>query len=289
MNISQITKTTLLIGISIFLAACGSSTSSSQNVQTKIFDVSVAPYTTGTWYKPGTNTSWQWQLKDDIDTSYDVEIYDIDLFDANKSLIQSLKNDGKKVICYFSAGSYENWRSDKNSFPASALGKRMDGWQDERWLDISNEDLAPVMRARLDLAAEKGCDGVEPDNMDGYMNDTGFTLSADDQLAYNKFIANEARKRGLSVGLKNDVDQIRELEPYYDFSVNEQCHAYNECDKLQPFTDVNKPVFNAEYKQEYVDNNHGERDKMCTDAINRQFQTLVLPLDLDNSFRYSCH
>ena len=165
----------------------------------------------------------------------------------------------------------------------------MDGWEDEQWLDISNEDLAPVMRARLDLAVAKGCDGVEPDNMDGYMNDTGFTLSADDQLAYNKFIANEARKRGLSVGLKNDVDQIAELEPYFDFSVNEQCHAYNECDQLQPFTDVDKPVFNAEYKQAYTDNTHGERDKMCTDAIHRHFQTLVLPLDLDNSFKYSCH
>ncbi|MMZ65925.1 hypothetical protein D1872_283710 [compost metagenome] len=69
------------------------------------------------------------------------------------------------------------------------------------------------MRARLDLAVQKGCDGVEPDNMDGYDNNTGFTLSADDQLAYNKFIANEARKRGLSVGLKNDLDQIIELEP----------------------------------------------------------------------------
>ena len=94
----------------------------------------------------------------------------------------------------------------------------MDGWADEQWLDISNEELASVMRARLDLATQKGCDGVEPDNMDGYTNNTGFSLSAIDQLAYNKFIANEARKRGLSVGLKNDLDQIIELEN--NFSTN---------------------------------------------------------------------
>ena len=119
----------------------------------------------------------------------------------------------------------------------------MDGWADEQWLDISNEDLVPIMRARLDLAVQKGCDGVEPDNMDGYTNNTGFSLSADDQLAYNKFIANEARKRGLSVGLKNDLDQIIELEPYYDFSVNEQCHEYNECDKMQPFIDATQPLW----------------------------------------------
>jgi hypothetical protein len=107
-------------------------------------------------------------------------------------------------------------------------------------------------------------------------------------LAYNKFIANEAHKRGLSVGLKNDLDQIIELEEYYDFSVNEQCHEYNECDKMQPFINANKPVFNAEYLQAYVDNNNNERDNMCLDSIALKFRTLILPLDLNDSFRYSC-
>jgi len=281
-------KTIFFIAISIFLIGCGSGSLSSQEEQKKIFDAAATPVTTGSWYKPDTNTSWQWQLKGTVNTSYDVEIYDIDLFDSNASLIQSLKSDGKKVICYFSAGSYENWRSDKDAFPASALGNILDGWEGERWLDISNEDLAPVMRARLDLAVKKGCDGVEPDNMDGYTNNTGFNLSADEQLAYNKFIANEARKRGLSVGLKNDIDQITELEPYFDFAVNEQCHEFKECDKMKPFIDANKPVFNAEYAQKYVDNHNGERDKMCSDANKLLFQTLVLPLDLDDTFRYSC-
>jgi hypothetical protein len=280
-------KTAIYIVALIFLVGCGSS-SSSQTEQTKIFDSTVSPITNGTWYKPDTNTSWQWQLLGDVNTSYNVDLYDIDLFDSNTTLIQSLKNDGKKVICYFSAGSWEDWRSDAGDFPSSTKGSKMDGW-DELWLDISNEALAPIMRARLDLAVQKGCDGVEPDNMDGYTNSTGFALSADNQLAYNKFIANEARKRGLSVGLKNDLDQIIELEPYYDFSVNEQCHEFNECDKMTPFVDANKPVFNAEYKQEYVDNNNSERDNMCTDSNSLSFQTLVLPLDLDDSFRYSCN
>lgn len=274
-----------------FLVGCGGSSSSSDSSateQTKIFDAMVEPYTTGTWYKPEKQTSWQWQLQGDINTSYDVEIYDIDLFDSEATFIESLKNDGKKVICYFSAGSWENWRSDKDDFPSSVLGDAMDGWAGEKWLDISNEALAPIMKARLDLAVQKGCDGVEPDNMDGYTNNTGFALSASEQLAYNKFIANEARKRGLSVGLKNDLDQIVELEPYFDFSVNEQCHEYNECDRLRPFIDANKPVLNAEYKEKYVNNYHNERDTMCSETINLQFTTLILPLDLDGSFRYSC-
>ena len=271
-----------------FLVGCGNNSSSSQNREPKIFNVSVVPYTIGTWYKPIINTSWQWQLQGNINTTYNVEIYDIDLFNSDASLIQSLKNNGKKVICYFSAGSWEDWRSDKDNFPQSVLGNNMDGWEDEKWLDISNEDLAPIMKARLDLAVRKGCDGVEPDNMDGYINNTGFSLSANDQLAYNKFIANESRKRGLSVGLKNDLDQIIELEPYYDFSVNEQCHVSNTCDKMQPFIDNSKPVLNAEYLQDYIDNNNNERDNMCANSITLKFKTLVLPLNLDDSFRYSC-
>ena len=40
-----------------------------------------------------------------------------------------------------------------------------------------------------------------------------------DQLVYNKFIANEARKRGLSVSLKNELNQIGKLKLYFDFIV----------------------------------------------------------------------
>ena len=280
-----------MVAAVIFLIGCGEDSSKDTNdveQEAKIFDATIEAYSSGRWYKPDTNTSWQWQLTGDINKSYNVEIYDIDLFDSNRSLIESLQDDGKKVICYFSAGSYENWRSDKNDFPEDALGNNLDGWAGEKWLDITNEGLASVMKARLDLAKDKGCDGVEPDNMDGYTNSTGFSLSANDQLAYNKFIANEARKRGLSVGLKNDLNQIVELEPYFDFSVNEQCHEYNECDMMKPFTDNNKPVLNAEYLREYVDNNSSERDNMCNDSIALKFKTLVLPLYLDDTFRYSC-
>lgn len=209
------------------------------------------------------------------------------MFDSNISLIKKLKDNGKKVICYFSAGSYEDWREDKDLFPKSAMGKTMDGWENEKWLDISNKDLEPIMSARLDLAVQKGCDGVEPDNVDGYTNDTGFSLTSSEQLKYNKFIANEAHKRALSVGLKNDLEQIVKLEPYFDFSINEQCHEYNECDKMKPFIDANKPVFNVEYENKYKYNDT-LKNNMCKNSAKLKFKTLILPLDLDNSFRYSC-
>lgn len=249
-------------------------------------EIELPAVVTGEWYKPTQNTTWHWQLKDTVNTSYDVELYDIDLFDSDEELISSLQDRGVKVICYFSAGSYEEWREDAQSFPQSVLGNDLDGWEGERWLDISSEFILPIMQERLDLAVEKGCDGVEPDNVDGYINNTGFNLSSNDQLLYNVFLANEARSRGLSVGLKNDISQIPRLEPYFDFSVNESCHKYNECSGMLLFIEKGKPVFNAEYDEKYFDTH--ERDILCQSASDLGFQTLFLPLSLDNSFRYSC-
>jgi hypothetical protein len=258
------------------------------NTSKKVFDPDVEPVTKGSWFKPQKDSSWQWQLIGNVNISYDVDIYDIDLFDTDVKTIRKLKSQGKKVICYFSAGSFEDWRQDKDKFPKELLGNGVDGWAGERWLDISNDKLAPIMIARLDLAVKKGCDGVEPDNVDGYLNDTGFDLTSKDQLGYNKFIANEARKRGLSVALKNDLEQIEELEPYFDFAINEQCHIFNECDFLIPFLEAGKPVFNAEYDDIYRYNTNGVRDTMCSYSIYLGIKTLVLPLDLDDSFRISC-
>jgi len=212
------------------------------------------------------------------------------LFDTSSEFIEELHNNGKRVICYFSAGSYENWREDTNKFPERILGNSLDDWEDEKWLDISNLSLLiPIMESRLDMAVDKECDAVEPDNMDGYMNDSGFGLTFKEQLDYNILISELAHKRGLSVGLKNDLDQIIKLEPYFDFSVNEQCHRYNECDKLIPFIENGKPVFNAEYDERYVKNINNERENMCNESIKSKFQTLILPLDLDDEFRISCN
>jgi len=77
------------------------------------------------------------------------------------------------------------------------LGNDYEGWAGEKWLDIRQiSTLAPIMRARLDLCKQKGFDAVEPDNIDGYTNATGFPLTAQDQLDYNIWLANEAHARG---------------------------------------------------------------------------------------------
>jgi len=209
-------------------------------------------------WRPAPGTSWQWQLTGTIDTSLSVDMYDIDLFDAPRGTIDRLQADGRVVICYFSAGSSENWRPDHEAFPASVQG-RGNGWAGERWLDIRRLDvLGPLMAARLDLALEKGCDGVEPDNVDGYTNTTGFALAAADQLRFNRWLAKAAHARGLSIGLKNDVEQAAELEPWFDWALNEQCVFYEECEALLPFIRAGKAVFGVEYQ--------GDPDDFCAVA-----------------------
>jgi len=233
------------------------------------------------------NSTWQWQLQGDLNTAYDVTLYDIDLFDSSTVTIHRLHAAGRKVICYFSAGSYEDWRTDAGNFPSSVRGKALDGWAGEQWLDIRSDALHSVMLARLDLAVSKGCDGVEPDNVDGYTNDTGFPLTAADQRRYNLFIADAAHDRGLTVGLKNDLDQISELVASYDFALNEQCHEFDECDKLQPFVTAGKPVFVAEYATRYRDDT-AARDTLCRASRQAHIHTLILPRGLDGSYRDSC-
>jgi len=234
----------------------------------------------GDWWKPAPGTSWQWQLSGALNTSYDVQMYDIDLVDVSADAIAGLKAAGRVVICYFSAGSWEDWRPDAGSFPEAVKGKTMDGWPDEKWLDIGNLDvLKPIMEARLDLAATKGCDGVEPDNVDGYSNNTGFSLTADEQLTYNRWLSDEAHQRGLSIGLKNDLEQVPALVNWFDWALNEQCFEMDECDLLDPFVVAGKAVFGVEYE--------GNPDEFCPAMNAKNFDWLFMDWDLDGN-RTAC-
>jgi hypothetical protein len=239
-------------------------------------------------YRPPPLATWHWQLQGEVNTGYAVDVYGIDLFDSPSTLIADLQAAGRRVICYFSAGSFEDWRPDAAVFPDAVLGNPLDGWPGERWLDVRAASVREVMQARLDLAQAKGCDGVDPDNVDAYMQDTGFPLTADDQLDYNRFLAREAHARDLAVGLKNDLEQIPQLVADFDFAVNESCHVYDECDLLAPFVAAGKAVFNAEYAAVYVDD-PAARAALCASALAAGLSTLVLPVELDGSFRFACH
>ncbi len=235
---------------------------------------------TPTHWQPAPNTSWQIQYSGTRDLTFTVQVYNLDLFDTPSEVIDELHTRGIKVMCYFSAGSYEDWRPDAGRFDPVLLGNDLDDWPGEKWLDIRQIALlARVMNARLDLAVQKHCDGVDPDNVDGYANDTGFALTYEDQLNYNRWLAYRAHNRGLAIGLKNDMGQIADLVTHFDWALNEQCFQYEECDLLVPFIEHGKPVFGVEYQTDPT--------QVCPAANAMNFDVLFKNLELD-AWRLSC-
>jgi len=202
------------------------------------------------YWTPAQRSTFQWQLSGTIDLSPPADVYDVDLFDTPAVTVAALHRRRRHIICYVSVGSYEDWRPDAARFPRSVIGKPYQGWSGEWWLDVRHMSaLAPLMRARLDLCKAKGFDAVEPDNIDGYQADggTGFPLTAGDQLRYNRWIAAEAHRRGLSIGLKNDSGQAALLAPQFDWALTEDCFQQGWCDQERPFLAMRKAVFATEY------------------------------------------
>jgi hypothetical protein len=225
--------------------------------------------------------TWQWQINSgDIDTTVDAEVYDVDLFETPAATIEELHRRGRKVICYFTVGTWETYRQDTRSMPESVKGKVVDGWPEERWLDIRRIDvIGPYMEARFDLCKKKGFDGVEGDWMDNHTQDTGFPITFDDQLAYNRWLIRQAHSRGLAMAVKNNLDQASILAKEADMSINEQCAEFNECEMLRPWIAAGKPVFHAEYNV--------RPEQFCPVTGPLGFSSIYKRLELD-AFRRTC-
>jgi endo-alpha-1,4-polygalactosaminidase (GH114 family) len=250
------------------------------------------PTNTTVKWKPAPGTKWQIVLKYPLnDTSIDAPIYDIDLFDNPKSMISELQGMGRKVICYFSAGTYEDWRSDANDFDTADLGKNLDDWPGEKWLNLQSTSVRKIMQKRLDLAVTKGCDGVDPDNIDGYDNDNGLGLTQAMSIDYVNWLATQSHNRGLSLGLKNGGDIIGSVIGNMQWSVNEQCAQYNECDTYAAFIDADKPVFHIEYPKGDDTNNDisvttKQVSSACTASSSGNFSTVIKNMNLNNWVEY---
>jgi chitodextrinase len=219
------------------------------------------------------------------------KIYDIDMENTPASTISALKSKGIIVECYFSAGSAENYRSDYSKFLPADMGNTLSGWPDEKWVDTRSLNVRSIMKARMDTALSKGCNGIDPDNVDGYQNNTGFPLTQATQLDYLNFLATEAHARNLNIGLKNSVGLITASTPsgakivdLFDWAINEECYTYNECGNYSQFIAKNKGVFIVEYAgtdANFIAN-------ICPKANASNYDAYLMNLALNGTKRVAC-
>lgn len=209
------------------------------------------------------------------------DVFDIDLYQdgrlagndhtVNVAAVDAIHARGAHAVCYLSAGTAERFRPDYQRYVrfdrrhgGKLLGKPFsDRFSNEYWLNLNDgrgqrDFVLRRIRARTAKCAKAGFDAVEYDVVDAYAQGrrtTGWRISARTQLRYNRELARIAHGHGLSVALKNDLGQLEELEPRFDFAINEQCLQYRECTNNPPpgyraFTGAGKAVLQVEYRLE---------------------------------------
>ncbi len=215
--------------------------------------------TSSGWWKPTNDVPlhFHWQLSDTFSYPSDVvageTVYDIDGDNNTAATVAALHAAGYKVICYMEVGSVENYRSDYQDFVnAGVVGKGVQGWAGEYWLDIRQTDkILPLLKTRMtNWCLNKGFDAIEPDDSDVWDNASGFSITQAQNDAFNEQVAALAHSLGLSIGLKNNPDSAVTLAPYYDWALVEECWNYNECTPFQQsFLAQDKPVWEVEYSK----------------------------------------
>ncbi|AGH97473.1 endo alpha-1,4 polygalactosaminidase [Micavibrio aeruginosavorus] len=227
------------------------------------------------WWRPNTEMkNWDILLQEPppIDALPQRDVLILDVFDTPVETVTALQKQGTWVVCYINVGAWENWRPDAKDFPSKLIGKRYRGWQGEKWLDIRNRGLRPLIEARLDLCRDKGFDGVDPDNINGFENTTGFSISETNQITFNRWLARAAHSRGLGIGLKNATSLSQNLVADFDWVLMEQCVAEGWCDEAAPFQKAGKAVYDIEYPENNIDLAVNMACKRVPDGVNVVFK-----------------
>jgi hypothetical protein len=131
--------------------------------------------------------------------------------------------------------------------------KKVKAAKGDAWLDVREmETFGPVIERRLDLCVRKGFFAVVPNHLDAYLQTTGFDITYEDQIRYNRWFADLVHQRGLSVGMRNGAGMIDDLVDYYDWILVEGCIARGWCDRVLPFAREGKAIFAIEYLEDQV-------------------------------------
>jgi hypothetical protein len=241
----------------------------------------------GYWIPPK-DAVWQLQwtnvpISGDVLTAIDlaiVPLYATDQRYQPKDQIIELHKKKIRVICSLPAGVVNIISDpDKSGFTQRMWGKGASYWQDQRWLDVRNTGVRKLVEARIAYAISIGCDAIEVQWVDAYIQDTGLPITYGDQLAFNRWLATTAHQHGIAIGLRNDYDQIADLEDWFDFSVADNCMGTAECELVSPFVDSGKPVFNVEYTSTQ------DEIHICNASAYFNFNTIIKSYGVDASWQ----
>ncbi|ORX57832.1 hypothetical protein BCR36DRAFT_344570 [Piromyces finnis] len=215
---------------------------------------------------PNQHETWNIALGSGFDISREsADVLEVDLENTSSSKIQDFHKRGKKVICYFSGGTVEDYRSYFNQYTKvdGLVRNKYSAWPRERWLDYRVSGYKSLIKQRISEAVSKHCDGIDVDNVDGYQvgdvkNNWSDPLTKQDAIKFTSWLGQTAHDMGIAIGLKNCLDIVDTVGKYYDFAVNEGCARRNECHWYKNFLSTGKPVLGITY--------HGlssNRDALC--------------------------
>lgn len=259
-----------LLPLLIVIASCGTD-NGSNSIPLEVSEI----------WKPNPGTTFDWILDGDIPASVNAEMLDIDGYDAETEEVTALRNNGIAVIGYISVGTLENWRPDISNYPSEIIGNEYDGWEGEKWVDISSDLLKPIIEARLDMLVAKGFNGIEPDNLDGYEANTGFTITKQQAIDFCKWLAAEAHERNLSIGQKNVPEFTSDLVSSFDWILTEDMFAQGWEEDVKAYVTAGKAVFAAEYTDELTD-----FDGACQKALALNYSLILKNRDLTTATQH---
>lgn len=198
-------------------------------------------------YVPAMDVSWNARLDDAVDIDEPAQLFYLDVDWQPESDLAALRAAGRHYLCYLSAGTYEEFRQDKDEFPEAVIGNALLDFPNERWLDVRSTAVREIMARRIQNLAAKGCAGVPPSSLAVHAADTGFDLSPTDALDYARWFAERIHSVGMSAGLSGSPELTSELWPTFDFGLAIGCLERSQCREFEVFTRAGKPVLHIEF------------------------------------------
>ncbi|MEZ4318915.1 MAG: endo alpha-1,4 polygalactosaminidase [Myxococcota bacterium] len=233
-------------------------------------------------WRPAPGASWHWQLVGDVAPDLPVDVAVLDLYGPDGSIASQQA----KVVCSFSAGTAEDWQDDTGAFPWDAVGLPVVNALGVYWVDVRDDGVRQVMAGRLDEAVARGCDGVDPRDLNGFSQDTGFGLTSDDARDYLLWLADEAHARGLSIAV-HDVPEIApSVSAAVDLALAESCLARGTCGAFDPYIAAGKAVLHVERAGTPAEA-EAAYESVCDDPARERFST-VLKLGDTSAWQLAC-